>query len=139
VAAKILPWAIPAVIVVLFGLGFLRAGRQMSLEMLLRWPLIHGGLAAVGAAARREPTMGALRTLLEAGKPPLLDGAMGMELDRRGVLARCGANITDPEAVLSVHRDHLAAGSAAIMTNTLTMNRVSIESHGLGLEATPSG
>jgi pheromone shutdown-related protein TraB len=50
IAAKILPWAIPAVIVVLFGLGFLRAGWQMSLEMFWRWLLIHGGLAAVGAA-----------------------------------------------------------------------------------------
>jgi pheromone shutdown-related protein TraB len=46
---KILPWAIPAVIVALFGLGFLRAGWSMSLEMFWRWTLIHGGLAAVGS------------------------------------------------------------------------------------------
>jgi pheromone shutdown-related protein TraB len=49
-AGRILPWAIPAIIVVLFALGFLRAGWQMSSAMLLRWLLIHGGLAAVGAA-----------------------------------------------------------------------------------------
>jgi pheromone shutdown-related protein TraB len=48
-AGRILPWLIPAVIVVLFGLGFLRAGWAMSLEMFWRWLLIHGGLAAVGS------------------------------------------------------------------------------------------
>jgi pheromone shutdown-related protein TraB len=47
--SKVLPWAIPAVIVVLFGLGFMRAGWQMSLEMFWRWLLIHGGLAALGS------------------------------------------------------------------------------------------
>jgi pheromone shutdown-related protein TraB len=47
--SRVLPWAIPAVIVVLFGLGFMRAGWQMSLEMFWRWLLIHGGLAALGS------------------------------------------------------------------------------------------
>jgi pheromone shutdown-related protein TraB len=49
VAGRVLPWAIPAIIIVLFSLGFIRAGWQMSLEMFSRWLLIHGGLAAVGA------------------------------------------------------------------------------------------
>jgi pheromone shutdown-related protein TraB len=49
-AGRILPWAIPAVIVALFALGFLRAGWGMSSAMLLRWLIIHGGLAAVGSA-----------------------------------------------------------------------------------------
>jgi pheromone shutdown-related protein TraB len=48
-AGRIIPWAIPAVIVVLFGLGFMRAGWEMSLTMFWRWLLLHGGLAAVGA------------------------------------------------------------------------------------------
>lgn len=47
---RILPWAIPAIIVALFALGFIRAGWSMSSAMLLRWVIIHGGLAAVGAA-----------------------------------------------------------------------------------------
>ena len=47
---KILPWTIPAIIVVIFGLGFIRAGWSMSETMLLRWLIIHGGLAAVGSA-----------------------------------------------------------------------------------------
>ena len=49
-AGRILPWAIPAIIVALFALGFLRAGWSMSSAMLLRWLIIHGGLAAVGSA-----------------------------------------------------------------------------------------
>lgn len=48
-AGRVLPWAIPAIIVVLFGLGFIRAGWQMSLEMFWRWLLLHGGLAALGS------------------------------------------------------------------------------------------
>jgi len=49
-AGKIVPWAIPAVIIVIFALGFIRAGWSMSEAMLLRWLIIHGGLAAIGSA-----------------------------------------------------------------------------------------
>jgi pheromone shutdown-related protein TraB len=48
-AGRILPWAIPIALVVLFALGFARAGWEMSLHMFWRWLLLHGGLAAVGA------------------------------------------------------------------------------------------
>jgi len=48
-AGRVLPWLIPAIIVVLFGLGFIKAGWQMSLEMFWRWLLLHGGLAALGS------------------------------------------------------------------------------------------
>jgi pheromone shutdown-related protein TraB len=46
---KIVPWTIPAIIVIIFGLGFIRAGWSMSQAMLLRWLIIHGGLAALGS------------------------------------------------------------------------------------------
>jgi pheromone shutdown-related protein TraB len=49
-AGRILPWAIPALIVGIFCLGFFRSGWSMSRDMFLRWLIIHGGLAAVGAA-----------------------------------------------------------------------------------------
>ncbi|HUI72113.1 MAG TPA: TraB/GumN family protein [Spirochaetia bacterium] len=49
VAGRVLPWAIPAVIIALFALGFIRAGWRMSLAMFWRWLLIHGGLAALGS------------------------------------------------------------------------------------------
>jgi pheromone shutdown-related protein TraB len=48
-AGRILPWSIPVIIVGIFGLGFIRAGWNMSLNMFVKWLLIHGGLAAVGA------------------------------------------------------------------------------------------
>jgi len=50
VAGRIVPWAIPAIIVALFAAGFIKAGWSMTGAMLLRWVVIHGGLAAVGAA-----------------------------------------------------------------------------------------
>jgi pheromone shutdown-related protein TraB len=49
-AGRVLPWTIPAVIVAIFSLGFIKAGWNMSLDMFIKWLLIHGGLAAVGAA-----------------------------------------------------------------------------------------
>jgi pheromone shutdown protein TraB len=48
-AGKILPWTVPALIVVIFGLGFLRAGWNRGLELFLLWLVVHGGLAAVGS------------------------------------------------------------------------------------------
>jgi pheromone shutdown-related protein TraB len=48
-AGRILPWAIPAIIVVLFGIGFFLQGWHKSLQMFWRWVLLHGGLAALGS------------------------------------------------------------------------------------------
>jgi pheromone shutdown-related protein TraB len=47
--ARLAPWIVPALLVALFGLGFLKSGWQMSLEMALKWLLANGGLAAVGS------------------------------------------------------------------------------------------
>jgi 5-methyltetrahydrofolate--homocysteine methyltransferase len=59
----------------------------------------------------------------------LLDGAMGTELDKAGLMGRGEANLTSPEAVLEVHRRYAECGCNALITNTLTMNRIFIESH----------
>jgi pheromone shutdown-related protein TraB len=48
-AAKILPWAIPALIVAIFALGFLKSGWQLSLDLALKWLIANGGLAAIGS------------------------------------------------------------------------------------------
>ncbi|MFQ6612518.1 MAG: homocysteine S-methyltransferase family protein [Fidelibacterota bacterium] len=53
----------------------------------------------------------------------LLDGAMGTELQRRGLklplpLWSAEANLTDPEIVLAIHRDYCQAGADIITTNT---------------------
>ncbi len=46
---KSLPWIIPGLVVVLLGLGFLKSGWQMSLNLALKWLLANGGLAALGS------------------------------------------------------------------------------------------
>jgi pheromone shutdown-related protein TraB len=48
---KILPWTIPAAFVVIFGLGFIRAGWDKGLDLFLLWLVVHGGLAALGSLA----------------------------------------------------------------------------------------
>ena len=48
-AGKIIPWTFPALIVVIFGLGFMRAGWNKGFELFLLWIVVHGGLAAIGS------------------------------------------------------------------------------------------
>ncbi|MDR3191732.1 MAG: TraB/GumN family protein [Treponema sp.] len=42
-------WLFPLIIVLLIGVGFFRAGTDISRMMLLRWVLLNGSLAALGA------------------------------------------------------------------------------------------
>ena len=63
----------------------------------------------------------------------LLDGAMGTELDKRGLMSRGCANLDAPDAVLAVHQQYVQSGCHALTTNTLTMNRVYIETHNVGV------
>lgn len=63
----------------------------------------------------------------------LLDGAMGTELDKRGLMTRGRNNLDAPEAVLEIHRAYGACGCDALITNTLTMNRIYIETHNVGV------
>jgi pheromone shutdown-related protein TraB len=48
--SKAAGWIIPVLIVALIAAGFLRAGADVSLSMLLRWVLWNGSLAALGTA-----------------------------------------------------------------------------------------
>ena len=63
----------------------------------------------------------------------LLDGAMGTELSGRGVVAGGESNITAGEVVCGIHREYVECGCDAITTNTLTMNRIYIETHKVGV------
>jgi 5-methyltetrahydrofolate--homocysteine methyltransferase len=63
----------------------------------------------------------------------LLDGAMGTQLDKRGLMARGGNNIDNPQAVLEIHQEYADSGCDALTTNTLTMNRIYIETHNVGV------
>jgi 5-methyltetrahydrofolate--homocysteine methyltransferase len=63
----------------------------------------------------------------------LLDGAMGTQLDEKGLMGRGTANLEAPQAVLEVHRRYAEAGCDALITNTLTMNPIYIETHNVGV------
>lgn len=61
----------------------------------------------------------------------LLDGAIGTELDKRGLMTRAQTNLDSPQVVLEILKEYAQCGCDAITTNTLTMNRIFIETHNL--------
>ncbi len=63
----------------------------------------------------------------------LLDGAMGTELSRRGLMACGRTNLDAPDAVRAIHQEYIQCGCQALTTNTLTMNRIYIETHNVGV------
>ena len=72
-------------------------------------------------------------TFIQTRKTVLLDGAMGTQLDKRGLMSRAKNNLDAPEAVLEIHREYAACGCCALTTNTLTMNPIYIETHNVGV------
>jgi 5-methyltetrahydrofolate--homocysteine methyltransferase len=78
--------------------------------------------------------MESLKNILQGNGVILLDGAMGTELSRFGVQSVAKANLSDPKAVVEIHKKYLEAGSNAIITNTLTLNRINIESHHMEID-----
>ena len=70
-----------------------------------------------------------LLTLLKNQEIILLDGAIGTELDKRGLMGRASNNLDNPEVVLEIQREYSRCGCDALTTNTLTMNRIYIETH----------
>jgi len=78
-----------------------------------------------------------LRQRLEQGDIVILDGAMGTELQRRGVpmdgIAWSGVALeTHPEAVLAVHEDYVRAGAEILITNSFASSRHVLAAAGLG-------
>jgi 5-methyltetrahydrofolate--homocysteine methyltransferase len=63
----------------------------------------------------------------------LLDGAIGTELDKRGLMGRASCNLDVPEVVLQIQQEYARCGCDALTTNTLTMNRIFIETHNVGV------
>jgi 5-methyltetrahydrofolate--homocysteine methyltransferase len=74
-----------------------------------------------------------LAALFEREKIILLDGAMGTQLDEHGLMGRGRCNLDAPDAVLEIHREYVRCGCQALTTNTLTMNRIYIETHNVGV------
>ena len=78
--------------------------------------------------------MNLLEFLISNKKPILLDGAMGTQLAEAGLEMGGQTSITHPDAVLAIHRQYVECGVDVLITNTLTMNRVNIESHNIGVD-----
>ena len=73
------------------------------------------------------------------GETVLLDGAMGTELQTRGVPmnehAWSGtALLSHPEIVREIHEDYLRAGAEVIITNTFSTGRRALEQAGVGAD-----
>ncbi len=62
--------------------------------------------------------------LIRTDNKVLLDGAMGTELDKHGLVSQSHNNLTNPEVVLEIHRAYAESGCHVLITNTLTMNRI---------------
>ena len=78
--------------------------------------------------------MTALSTLLDSGKPILLDGAMGTMLFDAGLDSGNSPeewNILHPDKVKQIHRAYIEAGSQIILTNTFGGSAVRLDTHGL--------
>ncbi len=75
-----------------------------------------------------------LTTLLSSKGPVLLDGAVGTQLAEAELEMGGQANIEAADEVLRIHRQYADSGAQLLITNTLTMNRVYIETHGVGLD-----
>ena len=85
----------------------------------------------------RETDMSDFLQHLKAGKPLILDGATGTELDRRGVdtslpLWSARALITAPKVVRQIHVDYIHAGADIVTTNTFRTHRRTLTRAGIG-------
>lgn len=75
-----------------------------------------------------------LSQFLTGQKPILLDGAMGTQLATYGLEMGGQNNLTHPDVVQKIHRQYADCGCHILITNTLTMNRICIESHNLNMD-----
>jgi S-methylmethionine-dependent homocysteine/selenocysteine methylase len=77
------------------------------------------------------------RERLRAGRPLLLDGAMGTELQRRGADTRlplwsARALVDAPDVVREIHREEVEAGAEVITADTFRTHRRTLSNGGLG-------
>ncbi len=78
--------------------------------------------------------MSRFRPLLDDDRVHLLDGAMGTVLYGRGHFVNVcydELSVTEPDDVLAIHREYVAAGAEALETNTFGANPVKLSSWGL--------
>lgn len=109
--------------------------KGLNIDWISRVSINHGHefRRKAGTQAEHEG-VSIMLELLKEGKILLLDGGMGTQLDKRGLMSSGRTNLDHPEAVLEIHRQYCKAGCNAITTNTLTMNRIYIETHSVGVD-----
>jgi 5-methyltetrahydrofolate--homocysteine methyltransferase len=75
-----------------------------------------------------------LKNLISKQSVVLLDGAMGTQLAALG-LPMGGQNcLSRPDEVLGIHKQYAAAGCDMLTANTLTMNRIAIDTYSVGVD-----
>ena len=76
-----------------------------------------------------------LQRRLAAGETILMDGGMGSEIERRGMISPTtwsgGPMLTHPELVRDIHQEYIEAGAEIIITNTFGTGRDMLEVGGL--------
>ena len=76
-----------------------------------------------------------MKARLAAGETILMDGGMGSEFERRGLISPTtwsgGPMLTHPELVAEIHEDYIRAGAEIIITNTFGTGRDMLEQGGL--------
>ena len=65
--------------------------------------------------------------MLNDEKVIIFDGAIGTEMARRGLDTGAGVNLTNPQAIESLHKDYASLGIDCLITNSFIMNRISME------------
>ena len=76
-----------------------------------------------------------LQRRLASGETILMDGGMGTEIERRGLISPTtwsgGPMLTHPEDVRAIHQEYIEAGAEIIITNTFGTGRDMLEHGGL--------
>ena len=76
-----------------------------------------------------------LQGRLAAGETILMDGGMGSEIERRGLISPTtwsgGPMLTHPDAVRDIHQEYIEAGAEIIITNTFGTGRDMLEEGGI--------
>ncbi len=97
--------------------------------------------AEYNRAIESQAVRGALlRSRILSGRPLLLDGATGTELERRGVpsalpLWSAHALLESPQTVAEIHAEYVAAGAEVLTANTFRTQRRTLERAGMGERA----
>src|SRR5437764_7321832 len=84
-----------------------------------------GQVRRLATQNRCLPKMSRLLHELRSGRVLLMDGAMGTELQRAGMLpGECYElwNLTHPEEVRAIHQRYVDAGARCLLTNTFQAN-----------------